>query len=643
VKPIVSLLLLAVAFAALAGEATAPRPTDLAHDILPLIKQRCAECHTNGKYQGGLSLDDRAAIIKSKAIVIGKSARSVLLQRITATDPARRMPPVGEPLTAEQVALFKAWIDAGMPWEEGFTFKKTVYSAPLKLRTVILPPVRNGRDHPVDRLVGQYFAKHRIKPPEPLDDVAFTRRLWLDLVGLLPPSPLVGEGRDEGDRRTALIRRLLADRRAFADNWLAFWNDLLRNEYVGTGYIDGGRKAITSWLYRALLDNKSYDLFVRELISPNAESEGFIRGLKWRGRVNASQVIELQFAQNVSQVFFGINLKCASCHDSFVDHWKLADAYGLAAVVADEPLEINRCDKPTGQFARPRFVLPELGDIDAGSPKLKRLEQLASLVTSPENGRFSRTIVNRIWHRLLGRGLVHPVDAMDTAPWCEEVLDYLAGYLIDNGYDLKKLIEHICRSRTYQSKSVGRASSPTSGEDARPTRPTSDFVFRGPETKRLTAEQFMDGVYLITGAGPTAPAPPVVALFARIPELPPSLLVRATLVNSDLLMRSLGRPNREQVVTSRPEQLTTLQALDLSNGQILHDLVTRGADNLLRANQLAARSDLINELYLRALSRRPSPAELLAARELLGESVTAEGLADLLWSIFMLPEFQLVR
>ena len=74
---------------------------------------------------------------------------------------------------------------------------------------------------------------------------------------------------------------------------------------------------------------------------------------------------ELQFAQNVSQVFFGINLKCASCHDSFIDRWKLDDAYGLAAVIADEPLEIHRCDKPTGKKAAPRFLFPELGSIDA--------------------------------------------------------------------------------------------------------------------------------------------------------------------------------------------------------------------------------------------------------------------------------------
>ena len=136
----------------------------------------------------------------------------------------------------------------------------------------------------------------------------------------------------------------------------------MRNDYAGTGYIDGGRKQITAWLYRALFDNVPYDRFVRELISPQAESEGFIKGIKWRGRVNASQVREIQFSQNVSQVFFGINMKCASCHDSFIDRWKLTDAYGLAAVIADEPLEMARCDKPTGKIAAAEVSLARAGD-----------------------------------------------------------------------------------------------------------------------------------------------------------------------------------------------------------------------------------------------------------------------------------------
>ena len=173
-------------------------------------------------------------------------------------------------------------------------------------------------------------------------------------------------------KREKLIDTLLADRVAYADHWLTFWNDLLRNDYAGTGYIDGGRKQITKWLYASLIDNMPYDRFVRELIAPSPESEGFINGIKWRGNVNAAQSPELQFAQNVGQVFLGVNLKCASCHDSFIDDWKLTDSWGLAAVIADHPLEIYRCDVPTGKTAAPAFLFPELGSIDPQLPRKER-------------------------------------------------------------------------------------------------------------------------------------------------------------------------------------------------------------------------------------------------------------------------------
>jgi hypothetical protein len=623
----------------LAAPRTAPAQTphkvDFAHDIVPLLKARCAECHTNGKYKGGLSLDTRAALLKTKAVVPGKSRDSELFKRITSRESDYRMPPKGKPLTPAEVALLRAWIDQGLTWDAGFTFKVGTYVAPLKPRRPVLPPARPGLDHPIDRILHTYFARHKVAPPAPLDDAGFVRRAYLDLVGLLPaPSEVDGFLKDPApDRRQRLVRRLLGERRGYTEHWLTFWNDLLRNDYAGTGYIDGGRKQITGWLYASLLDNKPYNRFVRELISPRPESEGFIRGIKWRGNVNASQVPELQFSQNVSQVFFGINMKCASCHDSFIDTWKLDDAYALAAVVSDRPLEIHRCDKATGRKAVARFLWPELGTLDAKQPRAKRLEQLAALVTHPENGRFTRTIANRLWQRLMGRGIVHPVDVMANRPWSEDLLDHLAVYLADNGYDLKKLIEHIVTSRAYQSRPAVQPKEPVAEE----------YVFRGPELRRLSAEQFLDALWMITHTGPSKSAAPV-----KLPPFPESVpaerrLIRAALVNADALMRSLGRPNREQVVTTRPDQLTTLQALDLSNGQILADTLTRGAQNWLKVYPKATAEELVTELYLRALCRRPTPEELTTARELVGTPVRADGVADLFWAVFMLPEFQLIR
>jgi hypothetical protein len=610
-----------------------PEKVDFAHDIAPLIQSRCAQCHTNGKYKSHVSFDTREAAIQSKAIVPGRSNQSSLIERITSADPESRMPLNAKPLTADEIALFKTWIDQGATWTEGFTFKKTRYVPPLRPRR---PKIDVKDDsNPIDVITQDYFKRNHLNPPAALDDVAFIRRVYLDLIGLLP-APLEVQRflKDRSPaKRTELVRRLLAENRSYADHWLTFWNDLLRNDYQGTGYIDGGRTQITEWLYKALALNKPYDQFVRELIDPKGDSDGFIRGIKWRGRVNASQTPELQFSQNISQVFFGINMKCASCHDSFIDSWKLDDAYGLAAISAEGPLEIYRCDKPTGKKAAAHFVFPELGQIDGSLTRQKRLEQLARLITEPENGRFTRTIANRIWQRLMGRGIVHPVDVMANPPWSDDLLDYLGVYLVDQHYDLKKLIELIVTSRTYQSQAVLEHDEPQ-GEE---------YVFRGPEMKRLTAEEFMDAVWMITRTAPAKPAAPVKpAAFA---EAVPSerRFLRAALVNADLLMRSLGRPNREQVVTTRPDQLTTLEALDLSNGHILADELSRGADNILAANPKATAGELVRRVYLQALCRMPTGEELRIGSEMIGSKPNRDSLADLLWAVVMLPEFQVIR
>ncbi|GAC1474230.1 MAG: hypothetical protein NVSMB9_24200 [Isosphaeraceae bacterium] len=610
--------------------------SDFAHDIAPLIKAKCASCHTDGRYKGAFSLDTREAMLRSGAVVPGKPLESELLERLTSDDPEFRMPPPegkGKPLDPAEVARFRTWIEQGATWEPGFTFKSQTYAAPLKLKTVVLPPPREGRDHPIDRIVDQYLADRKIPTPQPLEDQEFARRLFLDVIGLLPPTDELTDFLNDSatDKRGRLIHRVLGDNRAYADHWLSFWNDLLRNDYNGTGYVDGGRKQITEWLYRALYDNQPYNAFVRGLISPTAESEGFVNGIKWRGRVNASQVTEIQFSQNISQVFLGVNLKCASCHDSFIDRWTLDDAYGLAAVTASSPLEIARCDKPTGRLATPKFLWPELGTIDPKLSRPERLKRLADLMTQPENGRFPRTIVNRVWNRLLGRGIIHPVDVMANEPWSEDLLDYLAGYLVEHRYDLKSLIEHVAMSRTYQSRP--RILSQENEVET--------YVFRGPAVKRMTSEQFFDAVWMITGEPPTKPDAPVKPTGEATAA--PHRFVRAALVNANLLMRSLGRPNREQVVTSRGEVLTTLQALDLSNGPTLAEISARGAARLIKANPESNPDTLVELIYRKALGRRPSADERSTARDLVGSPVSAEGVADLLWAVFMLPEFQLIR
>src|SRR5213076_1901416 len=162
------------------------------------------------------------------------------------------------------------------------------------------------------------------------------------------------------------------------------------------------RRQISGWLYRALATNMPYDRFVGELVNPNKTSEGFARGILWRGTVNAAMLPPMQAAQNISQVFMGVNLKCASCHDSFINDWTLADSYGMASIYSDHALELVQCDKPLGKTAVVKFLYPELGALDAKAPQAERVKRLAEIITSRENGRLSRTIVNRLWARFFG-------------------------------------------------------------------------------------------------------------------------------------------------------------------------------------------------------------------------------------------------
>ncbi len=612
---------------------------DFVHEIAPVIQKRCGECHVGQRSEGGLSFNTRQSVLKAEVIVVGRPEESELVRRISSNDPDERMPPNGPPLDRETIEKIKLWIAQGAAWEEGYTLNPQGghTEPPLQLADVTIPPADHELTHPIDRLVREYFRAHNIAFPAVVDDQTFLRRAGFDLVGLPPTPEEVAEflANSAPDKRERWIRRLLDDRTAYADHWMSFWNDLLRNDYTGTGYIDGGRKQISGWLYTALYHNMPYDEFVRELVAPSSpESEGFMRGIKWRGNVNASQRVELQFAQTTSQVFLGINMKCASCHDSFIDRWKLTDAYGLAAIVAEEPLEIHRCDKPTGQRAEPHFLYPELGDIDPNQPPKERLKQYARLLTVADNGRTSRTIVNRIWHRLMGRGLVHPVDMMSQPAWSPEVLDYLARYLVDHKWDLKELIYHICTSRIYQAVCDESA---TPGEEK--------YVFRGPLPRRITAEQFCDTVWRLTGSSPAKPAfnPPV-------PERKADF-VRASLTVADAFQMALGRPQRDVVVSTRPEAITTLQALNLSIGPRLHQDLEAGARNLIQKFAEKPANDLILHIYLMTLTREPTPAEQQVMKDVLDidtwevptRDLEASRVADLVWMIVMLPEFQTVH
>jgi len=572
---------------------------DFTHDVHPIFAARCFACHGGDKRSGGLSLQNYSDSLKGgrngPAILPGHSADSLLIRRITAK--SARMPAAGPPLTVEEIAILKAWIDTGARESKYGPAAKMPWISKLELRK---PDVPAGRaEHPVDRFIEQ----HGFTMPAPVDDRIFARRAHLDLWGLLPlPAQMTAFiNQRDADKRARLVASLLSNDRNYAEHWISFWNDLLRND-EGVNYA-GTRKSITPWLYDALSGNMPYDRFVRKLLDPAApgDPDGFLLGVNWRGDVSASQSPVMQAAQNTAQVFLGVNLKCNSCHDSFISKWKLKDAYGLAAFFGDaEQLELVRCDNKTGKYTGAQFLYPELEK--PGTPA-DRKAAVARMFTEAENGRMPRTVVNRIWARLLGRGLVEDVDDMDGEPWNPELLDWLAADFVEHGYDLKHLIASIMTSQAYQLPSVHRAEK------------QKEYVFRGPEVRRMTAEQFSDAVSEITGEWPVF-APTTQGIYARQWRMP-----------SSLLTRGLGRPIRDQVYTERDSDATTLQALELVNGENLTHMLARGAkrmlgdlapapENLYDSGRLSGNTDTTTLARRMTAKERIIDIDLTGAREL---------------------------
>jgi len=604
--------------------------------VRAIFAHNCNNCHGEAKRKGELRLDKREFILKGgedgAVIIAGKPEESDLVRRIKLPRSHKdAMPAKGKGLTKEEIAVLEFWIKQGAPWPKG-ELKSLYHVATLAPRQPELPPVSGNLVNPIDRFVNVYFEKNKIKWNTTVDDRIYMRRVYLDATGLLPPADSIDRFIDDKapDKREALVRSLLDRRDDYAQHWLTFWNDALRNDYSGTGYITEGRFGITKWLYNSLRDNKPYDVFVKELISPDKESMGFIRGIQWRGTINASQRTEMQAAQNISQVFLGLNLKCASCHDSFISDWKLDDSYAFANIFSDTVLEINRCDKPTGRMAGRRILFKELGQLDSTANRKNRLKQLADLIVQPKDGRLYRTLINRIWAQLMGRGIVEPVDVMDNQPWNQDLLDWLAYDFVANGYDIKKLLFTILTSKTYQLPSVGI-------KDAQAIV-AQDYVFRGMLRRRLTAEEFADAVSVAI----EPLYPDSVVVYKLLPDsIRKSIpFARASLVKNDPFLTALGRPNRETVSTSRTSQANLLQALVLTNGIQFNNALKRGAAKWKQ--QYADGPTMIKEIYRRALGRLPDKDEQSVAIKTLGNNPAEAAIQDFIWAITLHPEFQLI-
>jgi len=580
--------------------------------VLPILQEQCFRCHGE-KDKGGLRLNSRAGAIsmgdsEMAAVVPGDPDASEMMVQIHDGN----MPPTGKGLSDEQIATLGNWIRDGAVWP----------NAPIAPEAIAQAPV--------------------------IYDTAFLRRVYLDSVGTGPTEEEAREFLDSDDpeKRTALIEELLNDER-YADNWVSLWMDLLAENPTLLNQSLNSSGPFRWFLYESLRDGKPLDQMVTELIlMRGSASEGGSAGFAMAGENDSPMAAK---GHIVASAFLGIELQCARCHDSPYHSTSQEDLYSLAAMLNRKQLTPPKTSRvpdaffegigresliqvtlKPGQQVQPKWPFASFTGVEDGphldalvrNPKDSR-ERLAALVTSPQNHRFPQVVVNHLWNRLMGAGIVQPVSDWEGKTASHpELLQWLAGELVANDYDLRHVLQLMMTSETYQRETIGQ-NQRASAEQR---------FFNAPDPRRLTAEQVVDSLFTATGremdtgeltfnhdgAQPvskraTLGKPSRAWMFAGLNNERdrPSLSFPRAQPIADVLEAFGWTGTRQQPIAGRETDPNLLQPGILANGTLSMSL-TRAADQSTLA-QLAMDAEspeaLLDSLFLRFFARYPTALE----------------------------------
>ena len=481
----------------------------------------------------------------------------------------------------------------------------------------------------VDHHVFKKLAQLQILPSEVCTDEEFVRRVYLDVIGVLPePAEAAAFLADSSpDKRAKLIDTLL-ERPEFAEFWALKWGDLLRIRNVKVS--SGGVHKFHRWLVGAFRENMPYDEFARQLLT--AEGSTFVNPAAnyYRTATETNDCTE-----TTSQLFLGIRIQCAKCHNHPFERWSQDNYYGIGAFfnrVQRKP-GVNPEEQVIwvargGEVTQPRTGkqmqpwLPLTGTAELAGEDDRRSAFVDWLV-KPENPFFAKVEVNRMWGHLLGRGIVEPVDDFrdSNPPASASLLQSLADDFAKNGYDRRRVMRTILNSRTYQ------LSSRKNEFNAADTK-----YFSHATTRLLSAEQLLDAICKVTG---------VAEKFAGLPAGTRATQLPSPDVDSEFL-KVFGQPARETACQcERSTDSNLSQALQMINGPLVHSKV-RDEKNRLRVLSAAGKSneEIIGDLYLSALCRKPSEPELQAAtRHIANSGDRMRGLEDVCWALLNANEF----
>ncbi|WP_236696568.1 DUF1553 domain-containing protein [Rhodopirellula islandica] len=583
-------------------------------DVLPILSEQCFRCHGE-KAQGGLRLNSREHALsmgdsEMAAVVPGDPDASEMMVRIHSGD----MPPTETGLSDEEIATLEKWIEGGAIWPHPPIPSEAIADAPVS------------------------------------DDAAFLRRVYLDTVGTVPTEAEAREFLDCDDpgKRADLIDQLLHDQR-YADNWVSLWLDLLAENPTLLNQSLNSTGPFRWFLYESLRDGKPLDQMVTELIlMRGSPGDGGSAGFGLAGENDSPMAAK---GHIVASAFLGIELQCARCHDSPYHSTLQEDLYSLAAMLSRKQLTPPKTSRvpdaffegigresliqvtlKPGQQVQPKWPFASFTGVEDGphidalvrNPKDSR-ERLAALVTSPQNHRFPQVVVNHLWNRVMGAGIVQPVNDWEgKTPSHPELLAWLANELVANNYDVRHVLKLIMTSETYQREAIGQ-NQLVSAEQR---------FFNAPDPRRLTAEQVVDSLFTATGsemdtgeltfthdgAEPMSRRlslgfPDRAWMFAGLNnerDRPSLALPRAQPI-ADVLEAFGWTGTRQQPIVDRESEPNLLQPGILANGTLSMTLTRAAHQSELACLAMDAKSPetLLDSLFLRFFARYPDAQEKL--------------------------------
>ena len=480
----------------------------------------------------------------------------------------------------------------------------------------------------IDQKIDTKLERLRIQPSALTGDAAFLRRVSLDLTGQVPAPEAVraflADPAPSRVKRSKLIDQLIASP-AYVDHWTVKWGDLLQSsrKYLG----EKGAYEFQQWIHDSIASNKPYDRMVREMLTSRGSSYDDPAANFYRVTREAKPTME-----KTTQVFLGVRMVCAQCHDHPFERWTQGQYYQMAAffsavglragyevgeeIVFDQRSDYEMKHPKDGHLVKPEFMIASNGPVPVPDDQRRRTA-FADWLVSRDNPFFAKAIANRIWSYFFGRGIIDPVDDIRASnpPSNPALLDALTSDVIAHNFDLQHLMRTIANSRAYQTSFV------TNEWNAGDRDNFSHAVPR-----RLSAEELADAVSLATGARPR---------FPEVPEDTKASQLVDPHIGKEGFLDVFGRPPRESSCEcERRSDFSLPQALNLVNGKAISDAVAdpkgRVAKLILSGKGDAA---IVEELYLAALSRLPDSGEGDRGLKYLAGGSKASRAQDLLWAL----------